>query len=89
MQETELTGRAKGTIFPTVTIAHQFIITKGGWNYFEDFLKPYHLSTAISRCVDLEDFFNGMLRKRVVCRGRSHQFQFPEDLIRNEFDLDE
>lgn len=32
VQEVELIGRGKGTIFPTVTIAHQFVITKGGWN---------------------------------------------------------
>lgn len=89
VQEAELTSKGKGTIFPTVTIAHQFIITKGGWNCFEDFLKPYHLSTPISKCANPKDFFNGMLRKRVVCRGRPHQFQFLEDLIRNEFDLDE
>lgn len=43
----------------------------------------------MSRCADPEDFFNGMFRKKVACRGRPHQFQFPEDLIRNEFDLDE
>lgn len=74
VQEAELTGRGKGTIFPTVTIAHQFVITKGGWNYFEDFLKPYHLSTVVSRCADPEDFFNGMFRKRAICRSRPHQF---------------
>lgn len=70
-------------------MAHQFVITKGGWKCFGDFLQPYHLSTAVSRCVDPEDFFNGMFRKRVVCKAKPHQFQFPEDLIRNEFDLDE
>lgn len=30
-----------------------------------------------------------MFRKREVCKGRPHQFQFPEDLIKNEFSLDE
>lgn len=30
-----------------------------------------------------------MFKKRAICRGRPHQFQFLEDLIRNEFDLDE
>lgn len=38
VQEVELTGRGKGTIFPIVTIAHQFVIIKGGWKYFKDFL---------------------------------------------------
>lgn len=30
VQEAELTNRGKGTIFPTITMAHHFVITKGG-----------------------------------------------------------
>lgn len=30
-----------------------------------------------------------MFRMRAVCKGRPHQFQFPENLIRNEFNLNE
>lgn len=70
-------------------MAHHFVITKGGWKYFEELFKPYMLSTAVSRCADPEDFFNGVFRKRAVCKSRPHQFQFLEDLIRNEFSLDE
>lgn len=82
-----MTGKGRGTIFPTVTIAHQFVITKGGWLHFDKFFKPYKLATTVARFVDLEDFFNGMFRKKVRCGAKIHQFHFPEDLIRNEFNL--
>lgn len=88
-QEAKLMNRGKGTVFPTVTIAHQFVITKGGWKHFNDFFQPYRLSTTVSRFIDPKDFFNGMFRKRVVCKGRAYQFHFHEDLIKNEFNLDE
>lgn len=89
LQEAELTNKGRGTIFPTVTLAHHFVITKGGWVHFDKFLQPYRLSTVVVRFVDLEGFFNDMFKKRVRCAGRAHQFHFPEDLIRNEFNLDE
>lgn len=89
VQEVELSNRGKGTIFPTVTVAHQFVITKGGWKCFEELFQPYHLSTAMSRFSDLEDFFNSMFEKREVCKGRPHQFRFLEGLIIIEFYLDE
>lgn len=47
------------------------------------------MSTTVSRFADPKDFFNGMFRKRAVCKGRPHQFHFLEDMIRNEFNLDE
>lgn len=31
LEEIELIGRSRGSIFPSCTVAHQFIITKGGW----------------------------------------------------------
>lgn len=89
MQEVELSNRGKGIVFPTVKIAHQFVILKGGWKCFEEFFQQYHLSIVVSRFSNLEDFFNGIFRKRAICKGRPHQFQFPKDLIKNEFDLDE
>lgn len=84
-----MTNKGKRVIFPTVTLAHQFVITKGGWTHFDDFFQPYRLSTAVGRFVDLEDFFNSMFKKRARCVGKAHQFHFLEDLIRNEFNLDE
>lgn len=39
------------------------------------------------RFVDLEDFFSNMFRKKVRCGAKVHQFHFPKDLIRNEFNL--
>lgn len=72
VQEAELTNRGKGTIFPTLTVAHQFVITKGGWKHFDDIFQPYRLSTIVSRFADPEDFFNGIFRKRAVCKGRPH-----------------
>lgn len=89
LQESELTNKGRGTIFPTINVAHQFVITKGGWVHFDNFLQPYRLPTAVARFVDLEDFFNGIFKKKVRCGGRAHQFHFLEDLIRNEFNLDE
>lgn len=71
VQEVELSNRGKGTIFPTVTIAHKFVITKGVWKYFEEFFRPYHLSTVVSIFSDPEDLFNNMFKKRAVCKGRS------------------
>lgn len=69
-------------------MAHQFVITKGGWKYFEDFFQSYKLPTALTRFVDPKDFFNSMFRRRAVRKGRPHQFHFPDDLSRNEFSLD-
>lgn len=89
LQEVELTNKGRGTIFPTITMTHQFVVIKGGWLHFEKFLQPYRLSTIVARFADLEDFLNGMFRKKVRCSHKIHQFHFPEDLIRNEFNLDQ
>lgn len=89
LQEVELTNKGRGAIFPIITMAHQFVVTKGGWLHFDSFLQPYRLSTTVARFIDPGDFFNNMFKKKVRCGGRVHQFHFPEDLIRNEFNLDE
>lgn len=88
LQEVELTNKGRGSIFPAITLAHQFVITKGGWVHFDKFLQPFRLSTAVVRVANPEGFFNDMFRKRVICGGKAHQFHFLEDLIGNEFSLD-
>lgn len=40
LQEAELTNKGRETIFPTIAVAHQFVVTKGGWLNFENFLQP-------------------------------------------------
>lgn len=72
LQEAYLTNRGKGKIFPTITVAHQFGITKGGCTHFDDFFRPYRLSTAVARFSNPEVFFNGMFKKRAVCKGKAH-----------------
>lgn len=47
VQEAELTNMGKGTILTTITMAHHFVISKGGWKYFEEFFKTYRLSTTV------------------------------------------
>lgn len=50
-------------------------------------LKPYRMATSVARCVENEGFLLGMFREKVRCALLEHQFNFPEDIIRNEFDL--
>lgn len=83
IEECALTGKGKGTLFPNVTIAHQFIITKGGWVYMDKILAPYHMATAVARTADPKGFYNEMFKKRAKCAMINHIFNFPEDIIRN------
>lgn len=76
-------AKGRGTLFPNITIVHQFIITKGGWLHIHKILDPYHLTTTIVRTIDPEGFYNEMFRKRVKCSAINHIFNFPEDIIRN------
>lgn len=86
IHEDELTKRDKGTFFPNYTIVPYFVILKGGWVHFEKVLSPYCLRVSTKRHSDPEGFY-AMFRKIIKGTQLPHQFNFLEDLIRNEFDL--
>lgn len=89
IEECALTGKSKGTFFPNVTIAHQFIIAKGGWVHMNKILAPYHMATAIARVADPKGFYNEMFRKKTKGAMINHIFNFPEDIVRNVAKLQE
>lgn len=87
IDEDDLTKRGKGTFFPDYTIVPYFVVLKGGWVHFEKVLSPYCLRVSTKRHSDLEGFY-AMFRKRIKGTQLPHQFNFIEDFVRNEFDLD-
>lgn len=88
LEETELTGRSRGSIFPSCIVAHQFIITKGGWLFLYKILDPYKMAISHARFNDNEGFFE-IFRQRTRTSAYKHQFYFPKDVIRNKFSSQE
>ena len=86
IHEDNLTGKGKGTLFPDYTVVSDFVFSKGGWVHFDQFFINYHLKNGSVRQHDPEGFF-ALFRQRIKGGKFSHVFNFPEDLIRNEFDL--
>lgn len=82
----ELKGRGKGTIFPDYTVIPYFIIIKGGYVHFDKLFAPYHLGVNLARHSDPEGFYN-MFKERIKGGLVPHEHNFPEDIIRNEFDF--
>lgn len=73
-------------MFPDYTVVSDFVFSKGGWVHFDQFFINYHLKNGSVRQHDLEGFF-ALFRQRIKGGKFAHVFNFPEDLIRNEFDL--
>lgn len=84
VEETLLVKRQKGSIFPTCTVAHHFVITKGGWLSLHNFLNPYKMAISHPCFCDSEGFYHLAPRHRVKLGKVDHEFYFPEDIIRNE-----
>ena len=89
VEETFLHKRGTGSIFPTYTVAHQFVITKEGWVFLHKFLEQYNMAISHPHFCDTEGFFNSALRHRIKLCQFEHEFYFPEDVIRNEYSLQE
>ena len=81
--------RGIGSIFPTFTVAHQFVITKEGWVFLHKFLEQYKMAVCHPCFCDAEGFFNSALMHRIKLRPFEHEFYFPKDVIRNEYSLHE
>ena len=88
LEELELTGRSRGSIFPTCTVAHQFVIIKGGWVFLYRVLNPYKMATTHPKFNDSEGYFE-IFRQRAKAKAHKHEFYYPENIIRNEFSLEE
>lgn len=58
LEESYLLKRSLGSIFPTCTVAHQFLITKGGWLFLYKFLNQYKMAISQSHFCDIEEFYN-------------------------------
>ena len=89
VEEMFLMKRQLGSFFPTCTVAHQFVITKGGWLFLSKFLERYRMAVSHPRFCDSEGFFNQTLRHRIKLGEVKHDSYYPEDIIRNEFSLQE
>ena len=89
VEETLLSKRQKGSIFPTCIVAHHFVITKGGWLSLHKVLHPYKMAVSHPRFCDSEGFYHSALRPRISSGKIAHEFCFPEDIIRNEYSLQE
>ena len=89
MEESLLLKRQKGSIFPTCTVAHCFVITKGGWLSLHKVLNPYKMAISHPRFCDSEGFYHLALRLRISSSKIDHEFCFPEDIIRNQYSLQE
>ena len=55
LEETYLVRRGRGSIFHTCTIAHHFIIKKGGWLFLYKFLDQYKMVVSHLIFVTLRD----------------------------------
>ena len=53
---------------------------------FEKFLNKYKLAQSHPRFIDLEGFYE-MFRERKKSRIFTHNFYYPEDVIKNDFSL--
>jgi hypothetical protein len=87
IQDDNLTGKGKGTFFPDFIVIYNFVIAKDGWTYFEKYFEVYHLKTSPNKQYDPKGFFT-LFRTRIKGAKLVHQMNFPEDLIRNEFNLE-
>lgn len=69
-------------------IVNIFIITKGGWVLLYKILNQYKMAMSHDHFCDIEGFFS-VFRRRDKVGSKDHEPYFPEDIIRNEFSLQE
>ena len=74
--------KERGKNFLDFIVAHQYIVTKGGWRYFDKILSKYKMAQSHPRFIDLEGFYE-MFRIRAKDKKFSHVFYYPEDIVRN------
>lgn len=58
LEEEQLTGQSRGSIFLSCIVSHQFIVTKGGWLFLYKFLDPYKMIVSHDYFNDSEGFFD-------------------------------
>ena len=78
----------KGTFFPIVTMAHDFVFVRKGWKNLKLFLDRYDMAESHARFIDPEGFYD-LLRERIKAARMEQHVYYPEDIIRNVFTLQE
>ena len=78
----------KGTFFPIVTVAHDFVFMRKGWKNLNLFLDRYNMAESHARFIDPEGFYD-ILRDRIKASKMKQHVYYPEDIIRNIFTLQE
>ena len=78
----------KGTFFPIVTVAHDFVFVRKGWKNLKLFLDKYDMAESHARVMDPEGFYD-LLRERIKAARMEQHVYYPEDIIRNIFTLHE
>ena len=78
----------KGTFFPIVTVAHDFVFVRKWWKHLKLFLDRYDMAESQARFIDPEGFYD-LLRERIKVACMEQHVYFPEDIIRNVFTLQE
>ena len=86
IEDKELLGRGKCTLFPDVTSAHHFVFKKPGYRQLETFLNKYKMAQSSARFIDPEGFYE-IFRQRTKARRYTHSFYYPKDIVRNELSL--
>lgn len=70
------------------TLAHHFVIMKGGWKHLEKYVSTFKMAQPHLRFIDLEGFYQ-MFRERTKAKAYSHIFYYPGDIVQNELSLQE
>ena len=86
IEDRELLGRGKGTLFPDVTSAHNFVFKKLGYRQLETFLNNYKMVQSSARFIDPEGFYK-IFRQRTKAKKYTHSFYYPNDIVKNELSL--
>ena len=86
VEDRELLGKGKGTLFPNVTSAHHFVFKNPGYMQLETFLNNYKIAQSSARFIDPEGFYE-IFMQRIKARKYTHSFYYPEDIVKNELSL--
>ena len=76
LEEKELVGRLRDTIFPNFTIIHNFIITKEGWKHLANFLGRCQMAQSNQHFIDPEGFYD-MFKDRTKAKSYEHFIYIP------------
>ena len=76
--------KRKGSIFLDLTFCHHFSMRKKGQKELLQLLRPYHFGVSSKRMNDFEGFYARMVKRVGVPSRGEHEFDFPEDVMRNE-----